>query len=78
MSNNDKCLHNPTFYIIERKYVQVQCMFDIFFICYSVFNIFYADTLSRGVYTYQSVVMYDIILHDWYSICFFINNKILI
>ena len=62
MSNNDNCLHNPTFYIIERKYVQVQCMFDIFFICYSVFNIFYADTLSRGMYTYQSVVMYDIIL----------------
>ena len=62
MSNNDKCTHNPMFYIIKRKYVQVQGMFDNFFICHSVFNSFYADTLSRVVYTYGSVLMYDIIL----------------
>ena len=40
MSNNDKCMHNPMFYIITRKYVQVQGMFDIFVICHSVFNSF--------------------------------------
>ena len=62
MSNNDKCMHNPVFYIIKRKYVQVQGMFDIFFKCHSVFNSFYADTLSRVMYTYESMVMYDIIL----------------
>ena len=62
VSNNDKCMPNPMFYIKKRKYVQVQDMFDFFVICHSVFNSFYADALSRVVYTYQSVVMYDIIL----------------
>ena len=59
VSNNDKCVHNSVFYIIKRKYVQVQGMLDILFICLIVF---YADTSSRVVYTYESVVMYDIIL----------------
>ena len=56
-------MHNPMLYIIKIKYVQVQGMFDIFVICHSLFNsCFYANTLSRVVYTYESVVMYDIIL----------------
>ena len=52
------------FYIIKRKYVQVQGMFDIVFICHSVFNIVMQVLcrLSRFVYTYERVVMYDIIL----------------
>ena len=41
VSNNDKCMHNPMFYIIKRKYVQVQGMFDSLFICHSVFNSFF-------------------------------------
>ena len=42
MSNNDKGMHNPMFYIIiKRKYVQVQGMFEIFFICHSVFKRFF-------------------------------------
>ena len=45
-------------------------MFDIFVICHNVYNSCFIDagTLSSVVYTYESVVMYAIILMDS-SIC---------
>ena len=53
VSNNDKCMHNPTFYIIKRK----MCKFKICSMMSSFFNSCFIDacTLSRVVYTYESV-----------------------
>ena len=53
------------FYIIKIKYVQVQGVSDIFFICHSVFNSFYADTLSCILYTYESNVCNVRYYTDW-------------
>ena len=53
MSNNDKCMHNPTFYIIKRKICK-------FIVCLIV------DLLMQVpchvLCTHRNVVMYKIIL----------------
>ena len=38
MSNNDKCMHNPTFYIIKRKMFKFKIC-SIFSLCVIVFLI---------------------------------------
>ena len=63
VSSKDKCMHNPMFYIIKRKICQFKIC-SIFSLCRSVLNSCFLDagTLSRIVYTYESVVMYAIVL----------------
>ena len=48
----------------KKENMSVQDMFDIFVMCRSVLNSCFLDagTLSRIVYTYESVVMYAIVL----------------
>ena len=66
VSNNNECMHNPTFYIIKMK----MCKFKICsIICYSCF--IYAGTLSSVVYTYESVVMYVRGYTDWVVVFLF-------
>ena len=60
--NNYECMHNPTFYIIKRK----MCKFKICSMMSYFFNSCLIDegTLSRVVYTYESV-MYVRDYTDW-------------
>ena len=69
VSNNYECMHNPTFYIIKRK----MCKFKICSIMSSFFNICFIDarTLSRVMYTYESVVMYVRDYTDWVVVFLF-------
>ena len=62
MSYNDKCMHNPTNYIIKMIFFKFKIC-SIFSLCHGVFNSCFIDagTLSRVV-LYESVVIYAIIL----------------
>ena len=58
-------MHNPMFYIIKRKICKFKIiMFDVVVMCRSVLNSCFLDagTLSRIVHTYESVVIYAIVL----------------
>ena len=54
-------------------------MFDIFVMCRSVFNSCFIDagTLSRIMYTYESVVMYAIVLIGYLYLLFLSIKKII-